>query len=288
MSNVNATAATAPKPTRPVMRYHGGKWRLAPWIIEHFPPHRVYSEPFGGAASVLMRKPRCYSEVYNDLSEDVWNVFRVLREARQDLEEALRATPFSRTEYELAKGPVADDPVERARRTILRSHQGFGSASYLRTHSTGFRATALRSGTAPAQDWKTFPQHLEAFQERLRGVALENRKAEAVLRATDSARTLHYLDPPYVASARSTHEDTYEHEMSAGDYAGLAEVLRELEGMVVLSGYDCDLMQELFSSWKQVRRQAFASSQNAGTTRTECLWLNPTAQRRQRQQNLFD
>lgn len=38
---VRALRADAP-PTRPVLRYHGGKWKLAPWVIEHFPPHRIY------------------------------------------------------------------------------------------------------------------------------------------------------------------------------------------------------------------------------------------------------
>ena len=75
------------------MRYHGGKWKLATWIIGYFPAHRVYVEPFGGGASVLLRKPRSYGEVYNDKWGDVVNVFEVLRDDGQRLAELLHLTP---------------------------------------------------------------------------------------------------------------------------------------------------------------------------------------------------
>ena len=69
------------------LRYHGGKYRLAPWIIDFFPAHECYVEPFGGAAGVLLQKPRSYAEVYNDLDGQVVNFFRVIRdpETRQQL-----------------------------------------------------------------------------------------------------------------------------------------------------------------------------------------------------------
>ena len=49
----------------PAIRYHGAKFRLASWLLQYFPPHDCYVEPYGGAAGVLVRKPRAYAEVYN-------------------------------------------------------------------------------------------------------------------------------------------------------------------------------------------------------------------------------
>jgi hypothetical protein len=83
-----------PTPERPVLRYHGGKWELAPWIISNLPPHHVYAEPYGGAASVLLRKSRSYAEVYNDLDGEIVNLFRVLRETPDVLLRALSHGPL--------------------------------------------------------------------------------------------------------------------------------------------------------------------------------------------------
>ena len=71
---------STPIPWRPALRYHGGKWRLAPWIIGHFPAHKIYCEPFCGAASVLLRKPRSRIEIINDLDSEVTNLFQILRD----------------------------------------------------------------------------------------------------------------------------------------------------------------------------------------------------------------
>ena len=139
---------------RPILRYHGGKWMLAPWIISHFPEHRTYVEPFGGAASVLLQKPRTYSEVYNDLDGEIVNLFRVVRDNGAALIEKLKLTPFARQEYRLSF-ETCDDALEQARRTVIRSFMGFGSNALARGIKSGFRGNSSRSGTTPAHDWGT-------------------------------------------------------------------------------------------------------------------------------------
>jgi len=263
-------------PQRPVLRYHGGKWLLAPWIISHFPEHRIYVEPFGGAASVLMQKPRCYSEVYNERSGEVVNLFRVLRERGHELREALMTTPFARDEYRCSFEPCTDE-LESARRLVVRSFQGFGSNSNRREVRSGFRNNANRSGTTPAHDWEHLPHCMDAMIDRLRGVVIENKDAMDLMQQMDRNDVLHYCDPPYPHSTRMESSATkgYDHEMSDDDHRRMAKVLNALNGSVVLSGYPCVLYdEELFPHWHRLSRRALA---DGARERTECLWLNPRA-----------
>ena len=277
---------------RPPLRYFGGKWQLAPWIISHFPVHRTYTEAFGGGASVLLRKPRSHAEVYNDLSADIVNVFRVLRDPARacELSKVIELTPFSRDEFRDTDWENFDsvtDEVERARRMIFRSLAGFGSNAISARNKTGFRSNSGRSGTTPARDWMHYPECIRAFTERLKGVVIENIDALQVLTRHDGPETLHYVDPPYVQETRGTKGGyhNYQHDMSDQDHERLAEALHELDGMVIVSGYRCELYEDLFGDWERRDRSHFADGARA---RVESLWLNDLASSRTPGQRLFD
>ena len=275
---------------RPVLRYHGGKFRLAEWLIGHFPPHLCYIEPFGGAASVLMQKPRAPAECLNDLDDKIVAVFRVLRdpELAARLARRLELTPFSRTEFNAAYAPASGDPVEDAARLITLSFMGQGSQGTTREYRTGFRC-ALRNrdnSALPSHEWATYRLAIPAFVERLQGVALECVDALTVIQRLDSPDTLIYADPPYVTATRgrSYAKHGYRHELDDAGHEALAEVLHELEAMVVLSGYPSALYERLYADWQ---REECAAMADRGKETTEVIWLNPACARAQRQRRLI-
>lgn len=261
--------------TRPALRYHGGKWQLAPWIISFFPEHVCYVEPFGGGGSVLLRKAPAFAEVYNDLNGDVINFFSVLRNRQDELLRAIKLTPYARQEFRAAQRVGAeDDELERARKFYVLAQQGRGRAGVQEPGGWRFMSRNTRS-TTPAGDWGRV-DHLRAIVQRLKQVQFENDDAATVIRRYDDASTLFYVDPPYVKSSRGARwgAHAYAYEMDDRQHEELAELLHSVEGAVIVSGYPSELYNRLFADWR--REVKAVKKDNNGGAATEVLWLSPT------------
>lgn len=276
--------------SRPLIRWFGGKFQIRQWIIAHFPPHSLYIEPYGGGASVLLSKPRCTAEIYNDLDGEIVHLFRTLRDPdlAVRLIRAIELTPYARQELDDAYQST-DDPVERARRMIVRAFMGYGTDGALGTYKTGFRGKARRGEAVPAQEWANYPIQLRTICARIQsGITIENMDALELMAREDGDGVLFYVDPPYLPETRSQGNrrrgagyHVYNHEMSREDHVALLAQLLKLQGMVVLSGYPSDLYEQELATWQRTERVAFA---DGGRERTEVLWLNPPAHKALEQQ----
>jgi len=261
--------------TRPAIRYHGGKWKLAAWIISHFPPHAHYVEPFGGGASVLLQKPPSRLETYNDADGEVVTFFRVLRDRPGPLVRAIALTPWARAEYEATFNPAPNGPeadLERARRFFVRAWMSMGGATT--RWKTGWRYQIRPDNPTTTERWSQL-DHLFAVAQRLRMVQIEQGDAIEIIRRYDTQETLFYLDPPYVHQTRSKWRGAaYRYEMDDDAHRELAELIHGIRGFVVISGYPSVLYTELYERYGWVRMEKMART-NGRAVRRECIWLSP-------------
>lgn len=259
-------------PRRPPLRYYGGKWRIAPWIIDHLPTHRTYVEVFGGAAGVLLRKPRSHAEIYNDLDSEVFNFFSVLRSNTKQLCRLVDLTPYSREEFELTQD-VSNDPLESARRFVARCFLGRGCSNSVRD-ATGFASCDIRTRKSYAREWAGVPDALAAAADRLQGVTIEHLHFQQLIPKFDHRDTVFYADPPYPLTTRAANGKGYLHEMTDPDHRKLAWLLKTCKARVLISGYNCGLYDELYSSWRRDEKATTANGQAGAVKRTEVLWMN--------------
>ena len=122
--------------------------------------------------------------------------------------------------------------------------------------------------------WLGAVEALPEIAERLLRVQIENRPALEVIRLYDSPDTLFYCDPPYVHDTRGD-ENAYEYEMTDHDHRTLALALNAAKGLVALSNYQCELMEELYPApkWHKIVSPEKTIHSTKGT-RAEVLWTN--------------
>ncbi len=252
------------KNNKPALRYYGGKWRQANWIISQLPPHYTYVEPFGGGAGVLLQKPPATFEVYNDLDSNVVTFFRVLRTREQELVRAIELTPWSREELRKAYESYNGDDLEIARRFYVRCWQSYGHL-----HG-GWRYQHSDNGYSIVEQWNKV-DYLYRIARRLKKVQIENGDALRIIERYDTPRTLFYVDPPYVHDTRY-RKNGYAHEMTDEQHRQLATRLNGIQGMAIVSGYHSDLYDEIYRDWHTVEK---TTGTNGNVSNTEVLWLSP-------------
>jgi DNA adenine methylase len=257
--------------------WYGGKFSHLDWLLPNLPECFHYCEPFAGSGAVLLNRKPSPVETYNDIDGEVVNFFKVLREEKDLLIEQIALTPFSREEFGIA---CELDPhisnLERARRFYIRARQV--RTGLAQTASIGRWANCKntsRSGMSGViSRWLGGIEQLEFISERLLRVQIENRPAIDIIKLYDSKETLFYCDPPYIHSTRGDTK-AYKFEMNNYEHETLAEVLNNVDGLVAISNYECELMDELYPSKKWIK--IFAPQKIIHSTkdiRQEVLWVN--------------
>lgn len=257
-----------------VIRYPGSKWGMADWIISHFPvgyEKLVYLEPFAGSGAVFFNKRPGAVETINDLDGDIVNLFRVLRDNPEELKRALSLTPYSREEYDLSFEPC-EDPLERARRYMVRTTQAIGAKM---GGKCGWRNHKSMKIGGTACKWAGITDTIDAATARLRGdtthlVQIEQMDALRLIDRYNNPDVLMYLDPPYVRSTRRSGK-LYRHEMDDGDQQRLLDIIVCSKAKIVLSGYQSDMYDDALRGWY---KDTTTTRTTSTETVTETIWIN--------------
>ena len=253
-----------------VIKYPGAKWAIANWIINHFPEHHSYLEPFFGSGAVLFKKLRSNIETVNDLDGDVVNLFQWIRTDPERLAHAVYWTSYAREVYDQAWAAqyTEKDSFQRAVNFYIRMMMGHG-----------FRTTGEKVGwkndvqgrekAYAATYWCKTPGVIFEAAERLRGVQIESKPAAELIARFNFSNVLIYADPPYLLETR--HGKQYRHEMTDDDHRNLLDVLKAHKGPVIVSGYENDLYNDALRGWYWDEISALTQT---SARRREFLWMN--------------
>lgn len=253
------------KKIKNVLKYPGSKTKIAGWICSFIPEHDVYLEPFFGGGAVFFNKKPARVETINDLSSEVYNYFKVLRDKPAELIKLLELTPYSRDEYNKSFSKQ-ENSVEAARCFAVRCCQGFGCSN---RYKNGFRSSIGKTSPRTTSFWGNFPEVLKLASERLLEAQIENQDAIKLIERYNKEEVFIYADPPYPHETRKNH--LYENEMTDLEHIELLKTLKNHKGKVMISSYENNLYDNYLIGW----RKEFKNTTAEGSIkRTEVIYMN--------------
>lgn len=249
-----------------VLNYPGSKQMIKKWILSFVPKHIVYVEPFFGSGTIFFDKEQAKIEVINDIDQDIFNYFKVIRDKPDEIIEQIMFTPFSIEEYRNSRIECeSDSDIEKARKFAIRCYFGIGNSA---VYKSGFRRSKSSTSSNKAKTWAMLPMQLQEATERLKYAIIENSDAIEIIKKYNNEDVFIYCDPPYVLSTRKEH--LYRYDMTDEQHIELLQTLKKHKGKVLVSGYDNDMYNNVLNGW---HKETIVTHSERGK-REECLWLN--------------
>ena len=253
--------------------YFGGKYFMTDKLIPLFPQHKTYVEVFGGSGTILINKELSNIEVYNDIDGELYNFFKVIADRKlfKKFQEKISLLPYSRECYYEYRD-IQTDKIDKAERAV-RFYYLIKSTRHSTCKYTGWKFSV--EANMPKRI-KSIDK-LSLIHKRFSEVYIDNLDFRELIANWDRTDTFFYLDPPYVASSRKS--GGYMFEMTDKDHNDLIDILSNIKGKWLLSGYDNDIYNDRLSGFYRQDFNCFANSlryrnKDNCPARTETVWAN--------------
>lgn len=262
-----------------LIRYFGGKGNgLREIIYKYFPSkaeYDIYIEAFGGGGNLLLLKEPFGVEIYNDLEQNVYSLFKVLSDKKlfKRFKELCDLSLYSadlRDEYRQDLKRDDLDMLNRAYKYFYvnrTSVNGIGGISI---------ATCIRRNMSKSvSDMLSTVDALPTIHDRLSRVIVENTDGIELIKKYDRPKVFAYLDPPYHHDTRGSSR--YKVDLSDEQQTKLIDILLNLKhAKILLSGYNCKEYERLTNNgWGKIEFKVKTQDGNRNPkTKTEVLWKN--------------
>lgn len=238
----------------------GNKRAIAHKIIPYFPAHKFYIEPFFGAGGMFFSKPKAKYNSVNDLDSDVFNLFQVVMDRREEFEEMLRIMPIHQDLLKHWMQNKETDPIRKAVRFIFLSNFTYmGKGDCLKNtmeKEKGGIYSKLSKTQLFLSDVRIFN---EPFDRYFKSLVIDSlaRKAAFI-----------YADPPYLDTTNN-----YQSGFKEKDTRDLFKCLVETGIKFAVSEFDNDVISDLVDEY-QLNKVVIGERRNMKNRRTEILVMN--------------
>lgn len=180
----------------------GNKRAIASDIIKYFPKHKTYIELFFGAGGIWFSKPIVDYNFCNDIDDDIFNLYLMLKTRKDDLIKEIELMPMTENLLKYWNNNNEKEPIMKAIRFLMLSNFG-----YLGKPET------FRYGQAVGNEKKAILNQIEDTFKLIQNAKFMNCDFRKVLskiqfRNGNEKDAFVYSDPPYYQTVKYQKEWT--------------------------------------------------------------------------------